>query len=149
MADIDARRGIDFIGVTVPFVVHDGKGRFVMHRRSNKCRDEQGKWDIGSGAVEVGERLEQAVRREVKEEYCAEASEVIALGFYEIQRVNNDTPTHWIAFSHALKVDPKDVSNGDPEKIEDLGWFTFDKLPAPLHSQIMKTLDTAHEEGIV
>jgi len=146
---MDARRGIDFIGITVPFLVHDGTGRFVMHKRSQKCRDEQGNWDIGSGAMEFGETPEDAVRREVREEYCAEASEVVSLGYFNIIRNNSGVTTHWIAFSHALKVDPKDVKNGDPDKIEDLGWYSLDTLPKPLHSQVMKTINAAKEIGII
>jgi 8-oxo-dGTP diphosphatase len=149
MVDLDLKRGVDFIGVTVPFVVHDGHGSFVMHRRSAKCRDEQGRWDIGSGAMEFGESFEQAVRREVLEEYGAEATEVVELGLYNIIRANKGAKTHWIAISHALKVDPAKVKNCDPEKIEDLGWFRVDKLPSPLHSQVMKSLNLAKKAGII
>lgn len=149
MSKLDLRRGTEFTGLTVPFLVHDGQGRFVMHKRSQKCRDEQGNWDIGSGAVEFGEALDKAVRREVKEEYCADALKVVPLGHFEIFRNNNGRPTHWIAFSHAVKVNPAEIANGDPEKIEELGWYKFDELPSPLHSQVMKTLNAAREIGLI
>ena len=51
---IDLKRGVDYIGVTVNFLVHDGNGRILLQKRSKQCRDEQGRWDIGGGAVEFG-----------------------------------------------------------------------------------------------
>jgi hypothetical protein len=32
-------------------------------------------------------------------------------------------------------VDPTKVKNNEPEKIDEIGWFSLDKLPSPLHSQ--------------
>lgn len=63
------RKGIDCIGVTVVFFCHDGKGNFVLSKRSKNTRDEQGRWDPGGGALEIHERIEDAIRREVREEY--------------------------------------------------------------------------------
>ena len=42
--------------------------------------------------------------------------------------------THWIAIPFFVKVDPEEVKNNEPHKIEELGWFTLDALPQPLHS---------------
>lgn len=63
------KAGIDYIGITTPFYCNDGKGNFLLHKRSNNCRDEHGTWDMGGGKVELGEILEEAVLREVLEEY--------------------------------------------------------------------------------
>jgi hypothetical protein len=46
--------GIDYVGITTVFFCHDGKGNFLFHKRSNKCRDEHGRWDLGSGKLEHG-----------------------------------------------------------------------------------------------
>ena len=50
--------GIDYIGVSTPFYCHDGQGNFLFHKRSQKCRDEQGRWDTGSGKLEFGLTVE-------------------------------------------------------------------------------------------
>ena len=60
----DLKRGIDFVGVTCSFLCHDGNGRILMHKRSQNCRDEQGRWDLGAGALEHGESVKKAVERE-------------------------------------------------------------------------------------
>lgn len=143
------RRGVDFIGVTVNFLVHDGKGNVLLQKRSLNCRDEQGRWDIGGGALEFGERLADAVRREVKEELQTDAIEVKFLRSYEALRDNDGTPTHWMAFLHAVLVDPKKVKIGEPHKIDEIGWFRQDNLPEPMHSMFTYALESALEHRLI
>lgn len=145
----DLRRGIDHIGVSASFVVHDGHGNVLLQKRGHKCRDEQGRWDIGGGAIEFGEALEDAVRREIKEELMADALEIEFLTVYDAHRTAPDgKPSHWVAVIHAVKVDPQMIRIGEPHKIDELGWFTSDKLPAPLHSQFWKSYEVALQKGI-
>lgn len=145
----DLRRGVDFIGVTVNFLIHDGKGNLLMQKRSQNCRDEQGRWDIGGGALEFGEKLEDAVIREVNEELCTKPLEIKFLRSYEALRDNNGTPTHWMAFVHAVLVDPETVKIGEPHKIDEIGWFTSKNLPSPLHSMFYNVFDLALEQGVI
>ncbi len=135
----DLRRGIDHIGVGVCAVVHDGKGNVLLMKRGEKARDERGKWDIVGGAIEFGEPVIDALRRELKEELCTEALEVEFLVAYDAHRVINNTETHWVQLVHFVKVDPAKVSIGEPHKIAEIGWFTKDNLPDPRHSQFDKT----------
>lgn len=130
------KRGEDYVGVCCVFYCHDGQGSFLLHKRSDKCRDEHGRWDCGGGSMEHGESFEEAVRREIKEEYCVEPNKIDLVCVENVLRDNNGTPTHWIAAIHLVEVDPKKVSNGDPEKIDELGWFKLDQFPEPLHSAI-------------
>jgi 8-oxo-dGTP diphosphatase len=146
---VDSRRGIDYIGVTVNFVVHDGKGNILLQKRSQNCRDEQGRWDVGGGALEFGEKLEDAVRREVKEELMVDVDDITFLKTYEALRDNNGTPTHWMAFVHAVKVDPKKIKIGEPNKIDEIGWFTSKNLPSPLHSMFNKAFDAAKSKDLI
>ena len=131
--------GVDFIGVSVSFFCHDGK-YFLLHKRSNKCRDEIGHWDFGGGQLEFGERLESAVTREVKEEYGAESSIEKQLPAHSLLREENGIKTHWLIITFIVKVDRKKVKNNDPEKIAELGWFELRNLPKPLHTGAQFTL---------
>ena len=146
---MDLRRGIDFIGVTVPFVVHDGNGKFLLQKRSMNCRDEQGTWDIGGGAMEFGEEWDEAVRREVKEELNAKVKDIKFLETFNALRDNNGIQTHWIALAHTVEVDPSTVKINEPDKIDEIGWFNFDNLPKPLHSKMMISLENAKKAGII
>ena len=134
----EGKKGIDYIGITCTAIVHDGNGKFAMHKRSKNARDEHGNWDIAAGGLDFGERLEECITREIKEEYCADVLELKQLGTFTALREQNGIPTHWVGRFFATKVDPKQVKIGEPHKMDDLGWFTLDTLPSPLHSQFPK-----------
>jgi 8-oxo-dGTP diphosphatase len=146
----DLRRGIDFIGVTCSFVCHDGKGKVLMHKRSKNCRDEQGRWDNGGGAHEFGATFEETIKREVKEEYGTEPFNLKFIKTYDAHRnLAGGIPTHWVSVVYAAQVDPKKVKNNEPYKIDEIGWFSFESLPTPLHSQSKHTLESVHAAGII
>lgn len=131
--------GIDYIGISTPFYCNDGKGNFLLHKRSKNCRDEQGMWDPGGGQLEFGQTLEESVLREVLEEYGCKGEIQEQLPAHSVFRTNNGKPTHWVAIPFFIKVNRDEVKNGDPEKIDELGWFTLDDLPKPLHNGFQQT----------
>jgi len=60
-----------------PFVgvggfIHDRQGRVLMLKR--RFEPNKGRWSLPGGLVEVGETLEEAARREVKEELGLEVA---------------------------------------------------------------------------
>lgn len=132
------KKGLDFTGISVVFLCHDGNGNFLFSQRGQSCRDEQGMWDPGGGSLEFGESIDDAVVREVSEEYGARVLEKKFLGFREALRLQNGHPSHWIAFDFLVLVDPKQVKNNEPHKLDAIGWFRLNNLPTPLHSQIPK-----------
>ena len=147
---VDLRRGIDHIGVSAGAVIHDGEGRVLLMKRGPAARDEHGRWDICGGAIEFGESIDEALRREIKEELCADILDVEFLLAYDAHRTHTDgSPTHWIALLHAVKVDPSQVKIGEPHKIAEIGWFYSHELPEPRHSQFTKSYTPALLRGIV
>lgn len=134
-------KGVDYIGVTISFICHDGKGNFVMAKRGANARDENGRWDNGGGGLEFGENIEHRLKTEIKEEYCADVLDYEFIGFRDVHRAHNGKPTHWVSFDFKALVDPAQVKNGEPHKFDDLGWFTIDTLPSPLHSQFPMLLE--------
>ncbi len=136
MTIVDFKKGVDYIGICVTFFCHDGTGRFVMNKRGVRCRDEHGCWDFGSGALKLGETLEQALQREVNDEYCADIIRTEYLGYREALRNQAQPPTHWIAFDFAVLVNPATVANGEPHVLDEVRWCTRDTIPEPLHSQL-------------
>lgn len=141
----DLKRGVDFIGVTVSFYCHDGKGRVLLQKRSKLCRDEQGRWDCGGGALEFGETWEDGARREIREEYGVDAKDLKLVRIHNVLRDNNGIQTHWISIVFAAKINPEDVVIGEPHKIDEIGWFTLDTLPEPLHSILPEGLKHVEE----
>jgi ADP-ribose pyrophosphatase YjhB (NUDIX family) len=130
------KKGIDFTGISVTFACHDGAGNFLLAKRSAQTRDEQGTWDLGGGGLELGDLIEDTLRKEVKEEYCADILDFEQLGMREVHREKDGVKSHWIAFDFKVLLDPAQVQNGEPHKIDELGWFSLHNLPSPLHSQL-------------
>jgi len=129
-------KGINYIAVGVVFFCHDGKGNVLLNKRSKKSRDEYETWDLGGGSIEVGERIMTALKREVKEEYCADIINSESLGFRDVHRIDEQgSKTHWIALDFKVLIDRKKVKNGVPDKHSEIKWFKFNNLPKPLHSQ--------------
>lgn len=135
------KKGVDYIGVTISFLCHDGKGNFVMAKRSKNCRDEHGCWDNGGGGLEFGDNVEDRLKKEIQEEYCTDILDFEFLGYREAHREHAGVKTHWVSLDFKVLVDPAKVKNGEPHKFDDLGWFTLDTIPENSHSQFPKFLD--------
>ncbi|MCX6730839.1 MAG: NUDIX domain-containing protein [Candidatus Roizmanbacteria bacterium] len=137
------KTGIDVIGVSTSFYCHDANGRWLLHKRSHNCRDEKGVWDSGGGKVEFGLTLEENVLKEIKEEYCCSATIQRQLPAITLLRKSPEgTSTHWIIVPFILVISLSEIQKvqiGDPEKMSEYGWFTFENLPHPLHSGFQKT----------
>lgn len=130
------RKGFDYPGISVVALCHDGNGKYLLELRSDNCRDEKRKWsNVGGGSLEAHESLEEAVRREIKEECGAEALEIERLGYREVFREVENEPYHWIAFDFRVRINPEEVSVCEPDKCLEHRWFQIDEFPEPLHSQ--------------
>lgn len=134
-------KGQDYTGITIVFFCHDGKGNYLLNKRSQNCRDEQGRWDPGGGGLDFGDTVEGTLKKEVQEEYCTEVLEYEFLGFRDIHRENKGHKTHWIALDFKVRVDRSKVRNGEPHKFDAVEWFRLDNLPQPLHSQFSPALE--------
>jgi len=145
----DLQPGIDHIGVTVAFFCHDGKGNFVLAKRSVNARDEHHRWDNGGGKVELGDDVIKRLHDEIKEEYCADVLTHEFLGYRDVHRENQDgAKTHWVALDFKVLVDPAQVKNGEPHKFDDLQWFALDNVPPDeqLHSQLPGALQKYRQQ---
>ncbi|MBI3420455.1 MAG: NUDIX domain-containing protein [Candidatus Sungbacteria bacterium] len=137
---MDLKRGIEFIGVNCIFFCHDGAGKFLLHKRGQDCRDEKGAWDCGAGAMEFGESFEETISREVWEEYRVKPIDIRYIDSKNVIREHNGRRTHWIGNLHLVRIDPARAIIGEPSKIDEIGWFSLDDLPHPLHSQLQNDI---------
>lgn len=114
------------VNVFVSAICHDGNGKLLMARRGGQARDRHGEWEFGGGALESGETLEEAVRRETKEELGVELLEVEQLHTHEFQRDSG----LWLGVFFLCKVNPEEVFIAEPV-YDKFDWFEPDKLPKP------------------
>jgi 8-oxo-dGTP diphosphatase len=135
------QRGVDFVGIAVTYFCHDGKGNILFQKRSKNCRDEQGRWDIGGGALEFGDTVIDTLKREITEEYSTDVLDYEFLGYRDVHRELDGKKNHWTALNFKVLVDKEKVKNGEPHKFDEIGWFNLNNLPSPLHSQVTNEID--------
>ncbi len=129
------KKGIDYPGISVSYLCHDGEGNFLFNKRSTNCRDEHGCWDNGGGGIDIGDSVLDTLHKEIKEEYCTDVLEYEFLGYNDSFREHDGNKTHWVHLYFKVLVDKEKVSNGEPHKFDEIGWFRLDNLPSPMHSQ--------------
>ncbi len=98
--------------------------------------------------MEFGERPEETVAREIQEEYCVKPKKLQLCGVRNVLRMNGAVQTHWVAFVFVAQVNPKKVKIGEPEKMEELSWFSLTRLPKPLHSAFDAQLKMIKKFGL-
>lgn len=139
-------RGVDHIGNAVVYFCHDGAGNVVFSKRGENSRDEKGRWDIGGGGIEFGQTAEEALRKEIAEEYCTEVLDYEFLGFRDVFRDNQGVQTHWISLDFKVRINPDTVANGEPHKFDEVRMFRIESLPEPVHSQFPYFLEKYKEK---
>jgi 8-oxo-dGTP diphosphatase len=124
------QRGIDYIGVGVGAVIVNRNGRVFMAQRGPLAKNERGLWEFPGGAVEYGEKLIDALKREIREEYGLEV-EVRDL----LDVVDHILPAegqHWISPTYVCAFVGGEAEIREPGKCSALGWFEPDDAPEDL-----------------
>lgn len=116
------RVGIDCIGVGVGALILNEKNEVLLALRSQKAKNERGKWEIPGGAVEFGETLEAALHREVFEEFGVTVS--IVKKFNIVDHILPDEHQHWVAQTFLCRIVSGEPKNCEPEKCDSVGWFS-------------------------
>ena len=134
------KKGRDYIGVSAGAMVFNEKGQLLLSKRSKNTSNEAGCWETPGGSVEFGETLEDAVRREFREEFGIEIEVVKQLPAHD--HLIPKEKQHWVATSFLAKIKKGQTPTIlEPEKCDDLGWFDLDSLPKPLSIVTQLDLD--------
>ena len=130
MSQSTMRRGVDYIGVGVGAVMVDDEGRVFLALRGPAAKNERGLWEFPGGSVEFGERLADALRREILEEYGMEIEVGDLLDV--VDHLLPDEGQHWVSPSYLCRVLSGQPTIREPGKCAGIGWFAVDALPAQL-----------------
>jgi mutator protein MutT len=124
------RAGVDYIGVGVGAIIVDEQGRLFLARRGPKAGNERGLWEFPGGSVDFGERLADALRREMREEYAIdiEIGELVDVADHILPEENQ----HWVSPSFVARVIAGEPAIQEPEKCSAIGWFALDQIPEDL-----------------
>ncbi len=135
--------GIDYIGVSVGAMIFNEQGQLFLSKRSQNCKNERGCWEVPGGSVEFGEKLIDAIQREMKEEYGVEIE--ILKQFPATDHIILNENQHWVPTTFLAKI----LSNRPPkimehDKCDAIGFFPLNNLPSPLSIITKLDLDYYH-----
>ncbi|MEU6791891.1 NUDIX domain-containing protein [Nonomuraea wenchangensis] len=124
----------DYVGVGVGAVISNDQGQVFLALRGPRARNETGTWEFPGGMVHFGEALEQAITREIAEEYGMDIHVTGQLGAFD--HILPDQ--HWVSVTFYARHLGGEPVIREPGKCEAIGWFDIEDLPRPL-SEITKS----------
>jgi len=127
---------------TVGALIVNPEGKIFL-MRSHKWRDQ---YCIPGGHIEIGETIEQAVRREIKEETGLDITDLEFLCFQEfIGDASFWKKRHFIFFDYACRTDSVDVTLND--EAQSYVWVSlYEARSLPVESYTVKVIDTYIEK---
>ena len=136
--------GLDYIGISVGALIFNKKGEILLCKRSQNAKNERGCWEAPGGAVEFGETLVSAIKREMKEELEIEL--VIEKQLPAADHILPLEHQHWVPSSFICHIKGKKTPKiMELEKCDAIGWFSLKKLPSPLSVITKIDLKRYHE----
>ncbi len=139
------------IMIGVGAVIEDGAGRILLVKHiPERGGFWQGKWICPGGELELGETIEEGIKREVKEETQLEIDLVAPLHpFDRIVRSNDKVTLHVIYIDYLAR-----VTGGKLKPGSDIGqaiWVEKERIPQiweELHDDTKKLLQIANIIGV-
>ena len=124
------KRGIDYIGVGVGAIIVNDKGRLFLARRGPLAKNERGLWEFPGGSVEFGEKLADALKREMGEEYGIEIEVRHLLDV--VDHILPEEGQHWVSPSYLCAIVSGEPQILEPGKCTEIGWFDPGAVPSDL-----------------
>ncbi|HCM82300.1 MAG: MutT/nudix family protein [Candidatus Gottesmanbacteria bacterium GW2011_GWA2_44_17] len=125
------KRGVDYIGVSVGAMILNDKGEVLLCKRSQRASNERGCWEVPGGAVEFNETLEDAIHREIREELGVDID--LLEQFPAANHIIPSDKQHWVPSTFLAKLKDGNIPKiMEPEKCDEIDWFSLDHLQTPL-----------------
>lgn len=124
------KQGKDYIGVGVGAMIFNDKNELLLCKRGWAAKNERGCWECPGGSIEFGETMAQAIMREVQEELGID----IQLQ-HQLHAVDHLIPSegqHWVTTPFIATISRGKPTIKEPQKCDEIAWFTLDGLPKPL-----------------
>jgi len=122
--------GKDYIGLGVGAIIKNEKGQVLLLKRPDTItsdRTTSGMWSVPGGEVKFMEKVEDALKREVREEVGVEVEIIKHIGYHD--QILTESQVHWHCQSFLCKITEGKPRIKEPSKCEELKWFNPDNLP--------------------
>lgn len=115
------KKGKNYIGVAVGALIFNEEGKVLLGERGKAARDDLGKWDFPGGAVDFKESCEDAIKREVFEEFdiYIELIELLNL----VENILPEEGKHWIGPAYIAKQVSGEVKIVEKDKFRKFEWI--------------------------
>ena len=114
--------GKDYVGVGVGAFLLNDNGEVLLTLRSKNSRIEPGKWMLVGGKVDYNEKIQDAIKREVKEEtgVDVEIGKFVTL----VNHILPDEEQHWVAPVMECRIKEGQIPKVmEPDKHDEIRWF--------------------------
>ncbi len=137
------QKGKNYIGVGGGCLILNDKEEVLLIRRAGEVRNEAGWWSKPGGGVKFGEKAEDAMVKEMKEELDIDVKivgllphtdhiiKMRSLSAKDSATVDTEGGSieHWVALNFVAKIISGQPKNMEPHKCDKIGWFPMNKLP--------------------
>lgn len=122
--------GKDYIGVGGGILILNKKNETLLLKRGKNSKNEVGYWNKPGGAIDHGEKVINAMKREISEEIGVK---IDIWGYLpHADSIMKKDKQHWVGFNYLGRVKSGNIRNMEPHKFDDVRWFALNKLPEKL-----------------
>jgi 8-oxo-dGTP diphosphatase len=139
--------GKDYIGVGGGVLILNEKNETLLLKRGKKSKNEVGYWNKPGGAVDYGETLIDAMKREVKEEIGVDVK-IFGYLLHSDHIIKKDKQ-HWVGFNLLGKIKTGTPKIMEPDKHDDMKWFHLRTLPKNLSQPTREAIENYLKEKYI
>ncbi len=132
-------KGRDYIGVGGGCLIFNDKNEILLIHRAGKVRNEAGWWSKPGGGVDFGEKVEDAMIREMKEELDIKVRITGCLPHTD--HFTKDKNQHWVALNFVAEIISGTPKNMELEKCDEVKWFSLDNLPKKISQTTTESIE--------
>ena len=124
------RPGKDYIGTGCGAFIRNENSEVLLMKRGPGAKNEAGSWMLPGASVEYGEKLADAVTREIREELGIEIELTEQLPGWD--HILPEEGQHWVTNIFGARITSGLPEIKEPEKCSEIGWFALGNLPSPI-----------------
>ncbi len=132
--------GKNFIGTTVFGLIFNKKRQILLiqnEKYSKLYKRYENKWCMIGGKVKFGEKIINALKREIKEETNLDVYDIKFINYNE----HIENGWHWVTLNFQTKTKSDKFNNEEPRINKKMKWFELRNIPVNISDYTKKCLE--------